>query len=82
MNPNFQYDSILFEYISSPKDADYLVDVRLREAIIAFIAWKLKLGTRQEFYGEAIEARRTIKPINFQSFEQTIRLNEKMTISI
>lgn len=83
LNPNFQYDSILFEYISSPeKDADYLVDVRLREAIIAFIAWKLKLGTRQEFYGEAIEARRTIKPINFQSFEQTIRLNEKMTLNL
>lgn len=81
--PNFKYHSVLFEYISCPqKDSDYLIDVRLREAIIAFIAWKLKLGTRQEFYGEVIEARRTIKPVNFQSFEQTIRLNEKMTITI
>lgn len=83
LDPNFQYDSVLFEYISSPqKDFDYQVDVRLREAIIAFIEWKCKLASRQEFYAAAIEARRMIKPLNMQSFNQTIRLNEKMTINI
>ncbi len=83
LDPNFQYNEVLFEYISSPeRDTDYHVDTRLKEAIISFIKWKLKLGTRQEFYGEATEARRCIKPLNMQSFNQTIRLNEKMTLNI
>lgn len=83
LSPNFKYDSILFEYISSPKrDNDYLVDVRLREALIAFIAWKCNLDSRQNFYAAQIEARRMIKPIKLQSFQETIRLNEKMTINV
>ncbi len=83
LNPTFQYPEIILEYVSAPqKDTDYKVDTRLREAIIAFIKWKLKLGSRQEFYAEAVEARRMIKPLNMQSFEQTIRLNEKMTINV
>lgn len=83
LDPNFRYDSILFEYISSPeKDSDYKVDVRLREAIIAFIEWKCKLGSRQDFYAAAVEARRMIKPFNLQTFNQIIRMNEKMTINI
>ena len=83
LNPKFQYSEVLFEYISSPeKDTDYKVYRRLREAIIAFLEWKNKLNTRQNFYAEAIEARRCIQPINMQSFNQTIRLNEKMTINI
>ena len=83
LSPNFQYKQIVLEYISSPeKDTDYQVDVRLREALIAFMAWKCKLDSRQNFYAEAIEARRCIKPLNLQSFNQTIRLNEKMTLSL
>lgn len=83
LSPNFQYSSIMFEYISSPeKDVDYHVDVRLREAIIAFLEWKSKLCSRQEFYAAATEANRMIKPIKMQSFNQTIRLNEKMTLNV
>ncbi len=83
LEPDFSYNEVLFEYISSPeKDFDYQVDTRLKEAIISFIKWKLKLGSREEFYAEAIEARRCIKPLNMQSFNQTIRLNEKMCINI
>ena len=81
LSPNFHYKSILFEYISSPeKDSDYLVDVRLREPIIAFIKWKTKTGTRQEFYGAFLEARRMIKPVRMQSFQQAIRENERFTL--
>lgn len=83
LSPNFLYKEIVFEYISSPsKDVDYKVDVRLREALIAFIAWKCKLDTRQNFFAELVEARRCIKPLNLQSFNQTIRLNEKMTLAL
>lgn len=83
LSPNFAYKSILVEYISAPeRDTEYMVDVRLREAIIAWIAWQLKLDSRQNFYGFAIDARRTIKPLNMQSFNQTIRLNEKMTLNV
>lgn len=82
LSPDFAYSSILFEYISCPeKDTDYQVDVRLRESIIAFIEWKTNLGSRQNFYAEATEANRMIKPIKMQSFNQTIRLNEKMTLN-
>lgn len=83
LSPNFQYSDILFEYISAPmKDQDYMVDRRLREAIITFIAWKFKLDTRQNFYAAADEARRMIKPIHMQSFEQTIRENQRMTLKL
>lgn len=81
LSPNFNYSSILFEYISSPeKDSDYLVDVRLREAIIAFIKWKTKTGTRQEFYGAFLESRRMINPLRMQTFQQAIRENERFTL--
>lgn len=83
LSPNFQYSDIILEYISCPeKDADYLVDIRLREALIAFIAWKCNLDTRQNFYAAQVEARRMIKPIRMQSFQETIRENERMTIKV
>lgn len=76
LNPDFRYDSIIFEYISSPeKDNDYNVPTYLQEAIIAFIAWKMKLGTRENFYAEATEARRSApkKKITLQEVNQVIR---------
>jgi hypothetical protein len=83
LNPQFPYSSIIFEYISSPeKDQDYVVDVRLREAIITFIAWKFNLDSRQNFYAAAVEARRMIKPVKMQSFQQVIRENERMTLKV
>jgi hypothetical protein len=83
LDPNFGYSSIMFEYISSPKkDSDYLVDVRLREALIAFIAWKFKLDSRENFYAAQVEARRMIKPFKMQTFEQVIRENERMTLKV
>ena len=81
--PNFEYSHIMFEYISSPeKDTDYLVDVRLREALIAWIAWKCKLDTRETYYGALTEANRMIKPVKMQSFQETIRRNERFTIKL
>lgn len=83
LNPKFQYSSIIFEYISSPeKDTDYLVDVRLREALISFIAWKCKLDTRETYYAALTEANRMIKPLRMQSFQETIRRNERFTLKL
>lgn len=76
MPADFPYSSILFECISSPEmDPDFTVDLALQESIIAFIAWKLKLGTAQEFYAEAIKSRRRLpgKKITLQQVNQVIR---------
>lgn len=74
--PDFQYDSIIFEYLSSPEmDGDYQILSSMKEAVIAFIAWKMKLNTRENFYAEAVEARRSMpkKKVTLQSINQVIR---------
>lgn len=76
LNPEFRYDSIILEYISSPeKNGDYTVPLYAQEAIIAWIKWKAKKGTRQEYIAEKIDARRRApkKRVNLQSFNQVIR---------
>lgn len=76
MPSGFPYSSILFERISAPEmDPDFTVDLALQEAVIAFIAWKKKLGTAQEYYGEVLKARRRLngKKITLQEINQVIR---------
>lgn len=83
LNPQFRYDSIIFEYISSPeRDNDYQVPTYLQEAIIAFVAWKLKLDSRENFYAEAIEARRSSpkKKVTLQEINQVIRESNSMKL--
>ncbi len=83
LNPNFAYPDLIVEYISSPeRDTDFQVDKRLREPIIAFLNWKCKLASRQEFYAAAEEARRILQPIKMQSFNQTIRENQKFCLKL
>jgi len=77
--PDFRFDHIILEYISSPqKNGDYTVPIVAQEAIIAFIKWKSKLGDRQEYYGEATKARRRMpkKKVNLQQINQVIRESE------
>jgi hypothetical protein len=79
--PNYKYDDLLLEYISCPeKDEDYVVDRRLREALITFIAWKMKLDTDTNFYARLVEARREIKPVHLQYFSQIIREGGKFCL--
>lgn len=76
LNPEFRFDSIIFEYISSPeKNGDYQVPLYTQEALIAFIKWKGKRGTRDEYIAEKINARRRApkKKINLQTINQVIR---------
>lgn len=72
--PSFAFSHILLEYKSSPqKDADYSIDIFCQEAVIAFIKWKLRAGTEQEYYSRVKEARRKIKPVTTQEINQIIR---------
>lgn len=83
LDPDFRYDSIMFEYISAPeKDTDYQILTCLQEAVIAFIKWKLKLGTSQEYYAACIEGRRCMPKKKFvlQTFNQVIRESNGMKI--
>lgn len=75
-HPEFRFDSVLFEYISSPeKDGDYNVELALQEAIIAFIKWKMKLGDRAEYYAAQIAGRRRLanKRVTLQRIAQVLR---------
>jgi hypothetical protein len=76
LHPEFSYSDILLEYISNPeRDSDYYVEGCLQEAIIAFIEWKMKLGTEEAFYARAIEGRRSLsnKRVTLQTINQVIR---------
>lgn len=76
LEPDFGYSSIIFEYISSPeKNGDYTIQIQLQEAVIAFIEWKFKLNTDQNFYARTIEAQRTLpgKKVTLQTINQVIR---------
>jgi hypothetical protein len=73
LNPHFKYQHIMLEYLSTPeKDGDYKVDRRLREALIAGLSWKFKIGSRQEFYAAWTESRRMIHPVTPQEYERSM----------
>jgi hypothetical protein len=83
LNPEFQYDHIMFEYISSPeKNGDYQVPLYTQEALISWIRWKAKKGTRQEYMADKINARRRApkKRVNLQVFNQVIRESNGMKL--
>jgi hypothetical protein len=83
LSPNFRYDKVILEYISCPeKDYDYKIDVRLREALISFIAWKFKLGSRADFYANYIEGDRMMHPFDVQKFQQVIREGSKFCLKL
>lgn len=76
LNPQFKYDSVLLEYLSSPQlNNDYQIQSVFREAVIAFIKWKYKAGSRDEFYAAAIEGRRSLpnKKVTLQQVAGVIR---------
>lgn len=77
--PDFRFDSIILEYISSPqKNGDYHVPIVAQEAIIAFIKWKSKTGTEREYVSAQIKARRRMpkKKVSLQKINQVLRESE------
>lgn len=80
---DFKYDSIMIEYFSSPaKDPDLQVPTIFQEAIIAFIKWKTKTGSYQDWIAEQTIARRSMPKKKFilQSFNQVIRDSQAMKL--
>lgn len=83
LQPDFKYDQIMFECIYSPeKDGDYKVPLALQEAIVSFIKWKDKQGTREEYIADKINARRRMpkKKVVLQLINQVIRESETMKL--
>jgi hypothetical protein len=81
--PDFRFDSIILEYISSPeKNGDYQVPIIAQEAIISFIKWKSKQGSRDEYIAEKINARRRMpnKKVSLQRINQILRESEAMKL--
>lgn len=77
--PDFRFDSIILEYISSPeKNGDYQVPIIAQEAIVAFIKWKSKQGAREEYIAEKINTRRRMpkKKVSLQKINQILRESE------
>lgn len=77
--PDFRFGSIVLEYISSPqKNGDYQVPIIAQEAIISFIKWKSKQGTREEYIAEKINTRRRMpkKKVSLQKINQILRESE------
>jgi hypothetical protein len=76
LDPNFHYSEVVLEYMSAPQmDNDYTIPTQLQEAVIAFLAWKLKLDTDQQFYARVIEGRRSLpnKRVTLQEVNEVIR---------
>lgn len=83
LDPNFQYNDIMFECIMSPqRDVDYKVLTALQEAVIAFIEAKLKLNTMENFYAEARKSRRRLngKKVELQTINQILRESDGMKL--
>lgn len=76
--PSYPFPDIMLEYISCPeKNDDYQIETCLQEALIAFIAWKFKLNSEQNFYARFTEGRRSLpnKRVTLQELNQAIRQN-------
>ncbi len=83
LGTDFKYSEVIVEYISCPeRDNDYKVDRRLREPLIAFIAWKFRLDTDTNYYARLTESRRMIQPFNMQRFNQVIREQNKFCLKM
>lgn len=81
--PDFRFDSIILEYISSPeKNGDYQIPIICQEAVISFIKWKAKQGSRDEYIAEKINARRRMpkKKVHLQSINAILRESNGMKL--
>jgi hypothetical protein len=79
--PGYAYSDVLVECIVSPQsNGDYQIQTVCQEAVIAFIAWKMKIGSEQDYYNRKIEARRRLKPVTLGEINQAIRENQKYSL--
>jgi hypothetical protein len=95
LNPNFTFDYIILEYLSSPEEGGkYYVPIQFKEAMIAWLAWKdiqnmpttshFNLGDKrdrkQEFYNERRLANARFNPFYFSDAYEWNLENQRMTV--
>lgn len=81
LQPGFNFPDLLVECIVSPQsNGDYQIQTVCQEAVIAFISWKMKTGTEQNYLSRKIEARRRLKPVTLGEINQAIRENQKYSL--
>lgn len=81
LSPQYPFPDILIECVISPQcNNDYVIPISCQEAVISFLNWRFKLGSREDFYSEMVEARRNLKPITLQEIQQAIREQTKFSL--
>jgi len=93
LDNEYGYDYVVLEYLSSPADdVDYKIPVQIREAVLAFIAWKdiehLPLGRRaslgdkqlrrKEYYNQKRNANLRENPVMLWDANEVIRMGSKL----
>ena len=92
---DYDFDYVILEYLSSPADdVDYKVPIQVREAVLAFIAWKdiehLPLGRRaslgdkqlrrKEYYNQKRLANLRENVVSIAEANEVIRLGQKLVV--
>lgn len=93
LDNNYGYDYVVMEYLSSPADdVDYKIPIQVREAVLAYIAWKdiehLPLGRRaslgdkqlrrKEYYNQKRNANLRENPVMLWDANEVIRMGTKL----
>ena len=93
LDNGFTFDYVVLEYLSSPADdVDYKIPIQIREAILAFVAWKdiehLPLGRkaslgdkqlrRKEYYNQKRNSNLRENPVTLWDANEIIRLGTKL----
>lgn len=93
LDNDFDMTYIIMEYLSSPSDdVDYKIPIQVRDAVLAYIAWKdieymptsrkvnisEKQIRRREFYNQKRLARLRVNPVTPWDANEVIRMGQKL----
>lgn len=94
---DYDFDYVILEYLSSPSDdVDYKLPIQIREAVLAFIAWKdiehLPLGRRaslgdkqlrrKEYYNQKRLSNLRENPVMLWDANEVIRMGQKLVAKV
>ena len=95
LDNEYSHDYVVLEYLSSPADdVDYKIPIQIREAVLAYIAWKdiehLPLGRRaslgdkqlrrKEYYNQKRLANLRENIVSITEANEVIRLGQKLVV--
>jgi hypothetical protein len=95
LDNDFSHNYVVMEYLSSPADdVDYKIPVQVRDAVLAYMAWKdiemmpmsrrvnmsEKQLRRKEFYNQKRLARLRINPVTPWDANEVIRMGQKLVV--